>query len=144
MRAGEEAHRFAEGEAFRCGGRLHGSELVEHLLESFAIDLDPAPAHEVKSVRRGEQLRNLSLGQRFAVKADAHLEVEQRLRAKARWRLDPDSGRDPRTWWTIRAPGGRYAHDDAGSLEAGSIGQQLKRLGGRPPQWVIDLARLDH
>ena len=75
-------------------------------LESLAIDFDPASAHQVKAVRRGEQLLNLRLGQRFAVEADAHLEVEQRLRAKARRRLAPDGGRDLRTWWTICAPGG--------------------------------------
>ena len=85
-----------------------------------------------------------AVGQRFAVEADAHLEVEQRIRAETRRRLAPDGGRDLRTWWTIGAPCGRYAHDDAGGLEAGDIGQQLKRLGGRPPQRVIDLARLDH
>ncbi len=127
-----------------CSGRLHGAELVEHLPESFAIDLDPASAHQVKAVRRGEQLLNLRLGQRFAVEADAHLEVEQRLRAKARRRLAPDRGRDLRTWRTAGAPGGRNAHDDAGGLETGRVGQQLKRLGGRPPQRVIDLARFDH
>ena len=120
------------------------SELVEHPAESFAIDFDPASAHQVQAVRRGEQLLNLRLGQRFAVEADAHLEVEQRVRAEARRRLAPDGGRDLRAWRTIGPPRGRHAHDDAGGLEAGDIGQQLKRLGGRPPQRVIDLARVDH
>ena len=52
VRAGEQAHRFAEGEAVLRRGRLHGSELVEHPAESFAIDLDPAAAHQVQAVRR--------------------------------------------------------------------------------------------
>ena len=144
MRAGEQAHRFAEGEAVLRRGRLHGSELVEHPAESVAIDFDPASAHQVQAVRRGEQLLDLRRGQRFAVEADAHLEVEQRVRAETRRRLAPDGGGDLRTWRTIRPPGARHAHDDARGLEAGHIGQQLKRLGGRPAQRVIDLARVDH
>jgi hypothetical protein len=98
----------------------------------------------VKAVGCGEQLLNFRLGQRFAVEADAHLEVEERLRAEARRRVASDRGRDLRAWWTIRAPGGRNSNDDAGSLKAGLISQQLKSLRGRPPQRVIDLSRLDH
>ena len=119
-------------------------ELVEQPPESVAIDFDPASTHQVKAVGCGEQLPNLRLGQRFAIEADAHLEVEERLRANARRRLASDRGGDLRTWWTICTPGGRNSNDDAGSLEAGRISQQLKSLRGRPPQRVIDLSRLDH
>src|SRR5437763_895659 len=81
--ASEQTHGVPEGEAvLRCGG-LHRSELVEHPAESLAIDFDPASAHEVKAVRRGKQLLNLHLGQRFAVEADPHLEVEQRFSAES-------------------------------------------------------------
>ena len=144
MRAGEEAHGFAERQAVFRSGRLHRSELVQHPAESLAIDFHPASAHQVQASRRGEQLLDLRLGQRFAVEADTHLEVEQRVRAETRRRLAPDRGRDLRTWWTIGPPRGRYAHDDAGGLEARDIGQQLKRLGWRPPQRVIDFARVNH
>src|SRR6202030_3757985 len=97
-----------------------------------------------QAVRRGEQLLNLGGGQRFAVECDAHLEVEQRVGAETRRRLAPDGGGDLRAWWTVCPPCGRYAHDDTSGLEAGGVGEQLKRLGGRPAQRVIDLARVDH
>src|SRR5258707_5920880 len=126
MRAGEEAHRFAEGEAVLRRGRFHRSELVEHLLESFAIDFDPASAHQVQAVRCSEQLLNLSLGERFAVEADAHLEVEQRVRAQTRRRLAPDGGRDLRAWRAIGPPCRRYTHDYASALQAGGLGQQFE------------------
>ncbi len=144
MRAGNEAHRFAEGQAALRRGRFHGSELVEHPAEFFPVDLDPPSAHQVQAVGRGEELLDFRLGQRFAVERDAHLEVEQRLLAEARGRLAADGAGDLRTRRAIRSPRRRYADDDPRGLEAWDIGQELNRVGRRPPERVIDLARVDH
>ena len=77
-------------------------------VESVAIDFDPASAHQVKAVRRGEQLLDLRLGQRFAVDGHAHLEVEQRFRT------EPDGGLSPTVAVTC-GRGGRLARQPAGT-----------------------------
>ena len=50
MRAGNEAHRFAEGQAAIRRGRFHRAELVEHPTEFLPVDFDPPSAHQVKAV----------------------------------------------------------------------------------------------
>ena len=97
VRAGDKAHRFAKGETVLRRRRLHCPELVEHPAQSFAIEFDPASAHQVQAIRRGKQLLNLCAGQQLAVETDSHPEVEQRVRAETRRRLAPDGGRDLRT-----------------------------------------------
>jgi hypothetical protein len=108
LRAGEQAHRFAERKTVLRSGSLDRLELVEQPLESVAIDFDPAPTHQVKAVGCGEQFLNFRLGQRFAIEADAHLEVEERLRAEASRRLASDVA-------VTCGRGGRFERQAAGT-----------------------------
>ena len=48
--SGEQPHRFREREPVPFGGLLDFTEAVDHALQLFAIDLDPAAAHKCKSL----------------------------------------------------------------------------------------------
>ena len=65
--------------------------MVEGLLELLAIDLDPFAAEQHQPLARGQQLAAFGFGQRFAVEAHRHVEIQQAIqtgRARRR-RADP-------------------------------------------------------
>src|SRR5262245_32804745 len=51
VRVREKAHRFAERKAAGSGRALDRLKFLEHLLQSIAIELNPAPTDQMKTVR---------------------------------------------------------------------------------------------
>ncbi len=144
VRSGEHPHRLGEREAAFGREPLGLPEPAHHPLEPLTVDLDPLAADEGEPIRAREDLLHLGLGQLLAVERDLHAEVEERVRAERGWRLGSDRGGHLRSRRPTRAPVGRHADHDAGTLQLRDIAEEPERLLRRPAKRVEDLAGIDH
>ena len=80
---GQHAHRLAERQAIVGGAALDRLELLERAGQPLMVDLDPLAADEGQSVGLRKQPLDLGRRQAFAVERHLHLEVEQRIAARA-------------------------------------------------------------
>lgn len=120
------------------------TEAIQRPAQPRVIDLDPASANERETVGHGEQAFELRGGQRLAIERDLHAKIEQRVLAQTCRDVLADGGGDVRTGGAVPLPGRGHPHHHARAFQLRDVGEKPKRLRGRPPQRMEDLAGIDH
>ena len=144
LRSGEQPHGLREGQAVLVRRLLDVAEVVEHAAQLFAVDLDPAPAHQRQSIRLGQQLFDLG-----GLSASPSSVTSIRKSSSASCPIP--AGDLPPTMPVTRGRGGRLPRHAAGmrttTPAASSSGTSLKSCmasaGVQRSGW-IDLAGIDH
>jgi len=126
IKARQQSQTFQQWQAIRPGVGLNIFPVVEDLLQLLLVHFNPfalEPNQPAGGMQKGVQFR---LRQRFALKRQIHLEIQQPFLAEqiSLGRADSHTGLRPR--WTGRLPPIRNADDQAALLEEGMFCKNAK------------------
>ena len=144
IRAGQQPHGLAEGQAVVLGRALRFAEARDDALQVLAVEFDPPPSHQREPIRPSQQIADFGGCERFTIERDFHMEIEQRVLSQSRRRLSAHGAGDSRPRGTIAPPRRRHANHHARRLQVRDVAQKLPGLTWRPAQRMKDFTGVDH